>query len=471
MSEMCLLGAGASVEAGVPDTYGMTQRIAEVFQRDPQLRRYAHVISFAIGGLLFQQGIKGKNPLVSGVNVEELFNAVQLLAERNSLEAAPFVGSWHAMVQEFDMARSSPPQLDRLYRLIYEGVTKEILNALPHSLPSFGDRDIDRELEQTIKRTVETMVHNRGSSYSSTSVGRKIGDYVMRITKDWMDRLKLQSPHGGYDFQREFKSAIEQMKDRPGEGEVFAETAELMIRALADIVWIDSAERVQHLKPLIALLATQQQLTVATLNYDNGVELLATSAGVSCTTGIDEWSKSGSFGRGDDGILLLKLHGSIDWALRRSRQSVERPMPHSAIEQVTPAQVKEAGFRPAVIFGQRNKLTAEGPFLDMLRGFQQELSRCQTLTVVGYSFRDDHVNEYLSQWLNHSKGHRMRIVSPLFDQNPSEFAQQLVHFCGARVEIVREPAGAGLAKLYSAPSAAPASVIGTATEHKTPTPE
>src|SRR6266496_947874 len=161
MSEMLLLGAGASVEADISDTFRMNRMIAEVFRRNPQLQRHAHVISFAIGGLLFQQGIKGGDPLEGGVNVEELFNAVQLLAERNSLEAAPFVGSWHSMVQELDQARSSPPQLDRLYRLIYDGVTKEILNALPHSPPAFGDSDIDRELDQTIKNTVESMVKNR----------------------------------------------------------------------------------------------------------------------------------------------------------------------------------------------------------------------------------------------------------------------------------------------------------------------
>src|SRR5437762_240144 len=233
MSEMLLLGAGASVEADIPDTYRMTRKIAEAFRKDPQLRRHSHVISFAIGGLLFQQGIKGQDPLEGGVNVEELFNAVQLLAERNSLEAAPFVGSWHSMVQELDQVRSSPPQLDRLYRRIYEGVTKEILNALPRSPPAFGDRDIDHELQQTIKNTVESMVKNRSVSYSSVSVGRKIGDYVMQITKDWMDRLKSQHPHGGYDFQREFHDAIEQMRDRPGAGELFEQTPDLVTPALA----------------------------------------------------------------------------------------------------------------------------------------------------------------------------------------------------------------------------------------------
>jgi NAD-dependent SIR2 family protein deacetylase len=458
MSEMILLGAGASVEAGVPDTYGMTSMITEFFHKNVHMPRHAHVVSFVIGGLLFQQGIKGEDPLQAGVNVEELFNAVQLLAERNTLEAAPFVGSWHAMVQELDRARLPTPRFDRLYRLIYEGVTKEILNALPHSPPPFSHKDIDSDLEKSIKGTVESIVKGRHSNSSSMSVGRRIGAYVMQITKDWMDRLKRSSPHGGFDFDREFKNAIEQMKDRPGEGEIFSETAEFMISALANIVWIDQAERVAHMKPLVSLVGAQERLTVGTLNYDNGIEQLAQSASVPCTTGIDEWSKTGSFMPSSDGIFLIKLHGSIDWAPDRNQRSADRPIPYSVIRQVNATQVKEAGFRPAVIFGQRNKLTAEGPFLDLLRAFQQELSHSDILTVVGYSFRDDHVNEYISQWLNQSNERKMRIISPDFDRNPSPYAEQLVRFGGNRVEIFREAASAGLAKLYSAPVAVESSV-------------
>src|ERR1051326_8766285 len=187
---MLLLGAGASVEAGVPDSYEMTKRIAEAFERNIALRRYSHVISFAVGGLLFQQGIKGENPLFGRVNIEELFNAVQLLAERNSLEAAPFVGSWHAMVEQLDKTRSVGPQLGRLYQMIYDGVTREILDAFQSGALPFGERDIDRELEQAMVRRLQDARRGYGSSHSSINVGKKVGDYVSRITKSWMERLK-----------------------------------------------------------------------------------------------------------------------------------------------------------------------------------------------------------------------------------------------------------------------------------------
>jgi hypothetical protein len=35
--------------------------------------------------------------------------------------------------------------------------------------------------------------------------------------------------------------------------------------------------------------------------------------------------------------------------------------------------VEHGGFKPAVIFGQRIKLTAEGTFLELLRAFKQAL--------------------------------------------------------------------------------------------------
>lgn len=55
---------------------------------------------------------------------------------------------------------------------------------------------------------------------------------------------------------------------------------------------------------------------------------------------------------------------------------------------------------PAVIFGAGNKLRAGGPYLALLRGFEESLEVSQGLLIVGYSFRHDHVNAILTNWLN-----------------------------------------------------------------------
>lgn len=118
MNEMLLLGAGASKEAGIPTAFEMTRSISDQIRKDwPE---YGRVISYVVGGLLFDGGQRNEDPLAGQINVEALFNAVQLLAERNSLEAAPFIGSWHPMVEQFDKRSSARLRPDELGRRIWE---------------------------------------------------------------------------------------------------------------------------------------------------------------------------------------------------------------------------------------------------------------------------------------------------------------------------------------------------------------
>ena len=225
-----------------------------------------------------------------------------------------------------------------------------------------------------------------------------------------------------------------------------------MIAALRDLVWIEKAMAIRYLGPLLNLLHHQKRLVIASLNYDNGIELLANSQGVPCITGIERWSTSGSFEFDSEGFFIIKLHGSIDWTWERNTQTLERPMPHSVIRQVNPDKAKELQLRPAVIFGQRNKLTAEGPFLDLLRAFRQELSQASKLTVVGYSFRDPHINVFISQWLNAGRDRVIRIVNgPNSENQPVEYIQALLNLRNQipqQVDFIPEYAGAGLRTLY-----------------------
>lgn len=379
MKEMLLLGAGASVEAGVPDAYTMTQSILNEF-RGPGIEKEAQVLAFVLGGLLFQRGIRGENPLKGGINVEELFNAVLLLSERNSLEMAPFVGAWHPMVEEFDKERGAA-NFDKLQNMIF--------------------------------KNPDTPTH---------------------------------------EFQQEFKKVIGSLGERRGTGKIFKDIEFWMVLALTTLVWIDRSERVAHLKPILNLLSRQKRLVVATLNYDNSIELLARDAGVGCVTGIDtEWVE-GSFNFSGDGLFLLKLHGSIDWQRLPNYRHAQSPMPRTVILRATEAEMREGSraYVPAVIFGHRNKLTVEGPFLELLRAFQKELDEKDQVTVVGYSFRDAHINEYISLWLNKKRERKLRIISPHFFKHTSEYAQQLVNFCGRQIEVIQETAGRGLQQLYPA---------------------
>lgn len=451
MRDMVLLGAGASVEAGVPHAYAMTREILSIFRSDPRLRRQAHLLSFVIGGLMFQEGIRDNDPY-GGVNVEELFNAVQLLARRATLEAAPFVGSWHAMVEEFDRVRPARSPSKDLYRQVLRNVAAALEKAIPTSASISDGRDIDKTFENALKKVLDQMSKGKRLSLSSSEkIGRAVAGYVAGMNKSWLSKLrqKSSSARGDQQFNRALDTVVDERRPRPGQGRVFERTNEMMIRSLINIAWIeDEDERVGYLKPLLDLLDKEGQLTVASLNYDNCIERLTKAHDAACYTGIESWSESGTFSARNDGLFLLKLHGSIDWELRKDQRSEHRPMPHSIIEQVRDPKAMRAGsFQPAIIFGQRNKLTAEGPFLDLLRAFQQQLTEADRLTVVGYSFRDDHINEYITQWLNSDTGHRIRIIDPGFSTNEAPFAEHLRRYCGGRIRPVEETAGGGLAEV------------------------
>jgi hypothetical protein len=114
------------------------------------------------------------------------------------------------------------------------------------------------------------------------------------------------------------------------------------------------------------------------------------------------------------GVKLIKLHGSANW---RSENGTTRALPASEMQEVLSGQwpYEEVLFRrfpyransveelPAVIFGGKNKLTAEGPFLDLFYQFRDAIRERTELIVIGYSFRDDHVNHVVSSWLRGEK--------------------------------------------------------------------
>ena len=94
-------------------------------------------------------------------------------------------------------------------------------------------------------------------------------------------------------------------------------------------------------------------------------------------------------------MKLLKLHGSVDWFSHRSDSAGE--LPH--VRFMTLAHERAYG-EPAVIFGEGSKLRAEGPFLELLLAWATDLNDAESLLVVGYSFRDPHVNETIARWFN-----------------------------------------------------------------------
>lgn len=340
-AEMLLLGAGASKEAGIPDAKGMALEIIKKFNSDSRFEQEAAVLNFVNERLIAAARMSTSDPSIDCVDVEELYNAILLLSERDKLEIFPFVESWH-------------PDLSKI-------------------------KDLDELL--------------------------------------WSIMLRM----------------------------------EMM---LEELTLIEDGKKLDYLKPILNLAKRHKRLFIATLNYDNGIELLSRVGGISCDTGIESWTKKGVFEFPNDGIELIKLHGSNYWFWSKGVRTYDERLPHSKIrfkshfdEKLPTSILVET---PMVIFGQRNKLTAEGPFLDLLKQFDEQLQQTEILTVVGYSFRDPHINFYISKFLNRYGG-KIRIVDPSFETSDVEYVKYLRDLQKNRpdqIEIIKKYAGDALKDLY-----------------------
>ena len=388
---LILLGAGASVEAGVPTAGQMTDVIVTEIENNQRAGmdgsvKALHYVIGQIIGYATAHGGRHNDP----VDVEELFTAVQLLADRYNLEVAPFVEAWKPEVGYFD-----GPNLPGTF-------AANFLDAIANSN--------EHQFEMLFKLGVEV-----GTSATKGVVYRKLLDH--------------------------------------------------MLAALRKIVRIEEPLVVEYLNPIVRLAQQLGRLTVATLNYDRSIEIVSESAGTCISTGIDVLSKGEEPNPPKSGIYLLKIHGSADWWLQ---ERMDGALPGGVLKQTVvgvsngPENISQM---PGIIFGQREKLRAQGPFLKLFAELDREMTDADELIIVGYSFRDNHINELIRRWINSDRNRHITVIDPEFPLRPkwnySTFRDEL-HFClvpldrptqsqphfEPRITVYRERTSSALEKVF-----------------------
>jgi SIR2-like domain len=380
--DLVLLGAGASVEAGVPASFDMTRELVERVN-NPRLSPTAQALNFICGTLVGHDSASGQSPY-EGLDVERVFAAVELLAERRTLEVTPFVSTWHPGVDAWD-------------RPLRRGM------------------GFDRELQQVL---LQRSTFNRAEKLITQLVDSRTG------------------AGGGHAYKR---------------------LADEMIDQLRDLV-ATRPKQLAYLMPLIRRGSHEGGLTVATLNYDRSIEQAGEVAGVSVHTdpGMTPVSKF----LVKEGVRLLKLHGSIDWVWD------DDDRPPGMLRQNRVRELKEGEHesrRPALVFGSRAKLQADGPFLTLLANFEEALSWTTRLVVVGYSFRDPHINAIIRRWTTLPGD--IVIIDPAMAEDPQslgddkDFRTEMIRDLNPRyfgigpqrrprVRLLQATAGEGLRELF-----------------------
>jgi hypothetical protein len=272
----------------------------------------------------------------------------------------------------------------------------------------------------------------------------------------------LNGGHIDTTFADALQRFIEDVTPRKGSGETYSRLQTTLIRSLRQSLEITNLRRCDYLQPLVNLGRTNE-VTIATLNYDLGIELVARDLEVPISLGIEHWNESWRLRWLEQGINLVKLHGSINWerAEMFKKNSVGLGFRTAGISIV---DFKSASGTPFVVYGRREKLRPEGPFLELRAKFESDLKESSHLVIVGYAFADDHVNQLIRSWLATDDSRRLFIVDPNFPQDfqikAPAFAAELLrnlrygeHAEGAyqiratRLLVLREPAKTAIAKV------------------------
>jgi hypothetical protein len=385
-----LLGAGSSVDAGVPASFEMTGQIQASLNARAPFGLLTEVFNYVCGRLLVHDTARGPT-VKGGIDIERVVQALEELGRRSDMPIAPFVNGWQ-------------PDLE----------------ALEHRKPA----------RMWLRK---------------------------KLSAKWR-----KEPIGTIDLStRGINDLWDQMFPWLRGGGLFEQLASLIVDEMCKQLTTD-ADDVLYLEPLVKLGMARNGITVASLNYDLSIEQASETVGTTAYTGLKSWVRELDWCWPNDGIRLLKLHGSIDWYWK----SPTNPVSPIRIAMADKECENPGLFRPALLFGHGSKLRVEGPFLSLLAEFERMLAAAETLVVVGYSFRDTHINHSIARWLAGNDLRRIVVIDPEFPdlkrsrldllRNPQTFREELFYGLAAskksaraRLRLVREPAHLGLLTVLS----------------------
>ncbi|GAB3633478.1 hypothetical protein GCM10027421_28310 [Microbacterium shaanxiense] len=301
-----------------------------------------------------------------------------------------------------------------------------------------ADDALGARLWRDVSPTLTSIYENGGDIEALQDSLRTLAEQDEDPTRHWITGFR---PLGGYD-------------ETPDGRRRFKQAADWILHRLASATFgiIDQRCKdadLSHFKPML----DYRPQAIITLNYDMLVERASAMFGVPVSTGADDWDGGLNWSFSANSIPLLKLHGSFGWRNGRVREPVN-DVPLRRLYEVdglnTPSPINQ--INSDQIFGAGNKLRADGPWPALFRKLGDLLDNAEVLVVVGYSFRDAHVNESLLRWMGSDSRRRILNVDPVprLETNTDSFYGYLrYHLDGEYVgdpEGVRQ--GLGLGRLH-----------------------
>lgn len=117
-----LLGAGASVDAGIPHSATMVSQIEESFN-SKEWEEFRDLYNYVRSAVYYAEGIQGKFGDTITFNIERLVEALDELTRREEHPLYPFVGAWNPRLVQ--VAGERFERIDRFRNKIVERLRRE----------------------------------------------------------------------------------------------------------------------------------------------------------------------------------------------------------------------------------------------------------------------------------------------------------------------------------------------------------
>ena len=194
-----LLGAGASVDAGLKSSANINNIIEKLIQNEWQ--EFKELYFCVKSGIFFKQGVSGK--FTQDINVEILMDTLTELTKRHEHTLSPFIGSWIPRLAEINYKLIEEFKQAILEKLVKEWVSLDDKNKSKYykKLEKF-QKEFEYPLhlfslnyDLCIEKTIDSSLLKRGFNTDN-----RYWDYDLYKKEDGNKEIKLYKMHGSIDW-------------------------------------------------------------------------------------------------------------------------------------------------------------------------------------------------------------------------------------------------------------------------------
>jgi len=267
--------------------------------------------------------------------------------------------------------------------------------------------------------TEEFFTTGNGKALQRDTVYKQVSQHLQKTTLDVEDFLRLLSPFADLETTPTGTFILSSLK-----GNSWVQTIPTFVQQTKELCfehyWRAPQEhdvRQLYLPLLEACHWKKERVNLFTTNYDPVTDFLMRVAkvlGIACYDGFDglgDWDSGGYSNLNSPALAIHRLHGSMSW-VQRDRK----------ITNTRDYSLRAHGYAEHLIIypGFKGDPEKQGhPIFrfahETLRG---ELEKSSYLVIIGFSFRDPHLNDIFFQALTSNHNLTMIVWNPIWPEGP-----------------------------------------------------